>query len=204
MQPHIDYYRGIILKNCSILQKYGGLSNEELVALAQNGESNALAFLAQRFLNVNRAKYPAGYLEIEDLNQEGMLGFLSAVRTYSHGKGASFDTYASKCIDNRIKSVAGRTVKKAFPVTALVDERASELYNPLDAVSENERLDDFIGLFISKLSKREQKVFAMYLRGFSSSDIAINLCIPEKSAENALQRAKRKLKQYYNGNYKAV
>ncbi|OQA49100.1 MAG: RNA polymerase sigma-H factor [Firmicutes bacterium ADurb.Bin300] len=198
------YYRGINLKNCLISQKYGGLSNEELVALAQNGESAALAFLAQRFLNVNRAKYPAGYLEIEDLNQEGMLGFLSAVKTYSSKKGASFDTYASKCIANRIKSIAGRTVKKTFPVTAVVDERASELFNPLDAVSENEKLGDFINLFFAKLSEKEQKVFAMYISGFSISDIAISLGVLEKSAENALQRAKRKLKQYYNGTVNAV
>lgn len=185
------------MKDCSVSQEYSDLSNEELVILAQKGESTALAFLARRFLKINRAKYPAGYLEIEDLNQEGMLGFLSAVRTYSPDKEASFDTYASKCINNRIKSVAGRTIKKASE-KFVVDNQASDRYNPLTAVSENERIDELIEILSSMLSEKEKKVFVMYISGFKPADIAKNLGLCEKSIDNALQRAKRKLKKYYN------
>lgn len=186
------------MKSCTVSQKYGGLSNEELVALAQKGESTALAFLARRFSKVKRAKYSAGYLEIEDLNQEGMLGFLSAVRTYSPDKGATFDTYASRCINNRIKSIAGRANRKTV-ASVVIDDCASDLYNPLDAISENEKIRELVGILTARLSEKEKKVFGMYIVGFSVSDIAITLKTCEKSVENALQRAKRKLRQHYSG-----
>lgn len=186
------------MKSCTVSHKYGGMSNEELVALAQKGESTALAFLARRFLKVKRAKYPAGYLGIEDLNQEGMLGFLSAVRTYSPDKGAAFDTYASRCIDNRIKTIACRANRKTA-ASVVIDDCACELYNPLDAISENEKIRELIGILTETLSEKEKKVFGMFIAGFSVSDIAKILKISDKSAENALQRAKRKLRQHYNG-----
>lgn len=179
--------------------KYSDLSNEELVSLAQKGESDALAHLARRFSNINRAKYPAGYLEIEDLNQEGMIGFLSAVETYSADKGASFETYASKCINNRIISVAKRTALKYGAANSEFIDCATELSNPLVTISENEKISELISLLSSKLSEKERKVLLLYLNGFSTTDMVKRLNINYKSVDNALQRAKRKLKQHYNG-----
>lgn len=179
--------------------KYGDLSNEELVSLAQKGEGAALAYLARKFSNINRAKYPAGYLEIEDLNQEGMIGFLSAVKKYSADKGASFETYASRCINNRIITVAKRTVKKSGYKDSEIIDCATELSNPLITISESEDTSELITLLSSKLSEKERKVLYMYLTGFSTADIVKKLKISNKSADNALQRAKRKLKQHYNG-----
>lgn len=187
------------MKDSTVNSKYGDLSNEELVSLAQKGESAALAYLTLKFSNINRAKYPAGYLEIEDLNQEGMIGFLSAVKTYSADKGATFETYASKCINNRISSIAKRTVKKSDTANPEIIDCATELSNPLVTISENENIDEFMLLLSVKLSEKERKVLYMYLNGFSTADIVKKLNISNKSADNALQRAKRKLKQHYNG-----
>lgn len=186
------------MKDLSPLHNCCEYSNEELVSLAQRGETFALALLTKRFLKINRVRYPAGYLEIDDLNQEGMLGFLSAVRTYSPDKGASFETYASRCINNRIKSVAGRTLKKTADEEPITDTASSGLVNPLDAVYENERLGELVDVITAELSERERKVLGMYIIGFSACEIAGNLGINQKSVDNALQRAKRKLKQHYN------
>ena len=186
------------MKNGSPARKYTVCDNGELAVLAQKGDSAALALLAQRFIRVNRVRYPAGYLEVEDLNQEGMLGFLAAVRTYSPEKGASFDTYASKCIHNRIRSVAVRVSRKTVETDPLEDD-LSGAQNPLDALSDNETFGELLKLLKTELSDKEQKVLALYIGGFSCAEIARRLSIPVKSADNALQRAKRKLKTALNG-----
>ncbi len=192
------------MKNALPAQNYADCDNEALTTLAQNGDSAALALLTQRFMKVNRARYPAGYLEIEDLNQEGMLGFLAAVRTYSPEKGASFETYASKCIHNRIRSAAGRVSRQSVKETDELDGEPSGAKNPLDALSDNETFDELLRFFKTALSEKEQKVLALYIGGFSCPEIAIRLHISPKSADNALQRAKRKLKIALNGAFSAV
>lgn len=40
--------------------------------------------------------------EIEDMTQEGLIGLLKAVRSYSQDAGVSFSTFAIKCISNEI------------------------------------------------------------------------------------------------------
>ncbi len=192
------------MKNGSPTHKYVRCDNEALAVLAQNGDSAALAFLAQRFIKVNRAWYPVGYLEVEDLNQEGMLGFLAAVRTFRPDRGASFDTYASKCINNRIRTVAGRASHKSVLASEPLEDDPSGTQNPLDALSENETFGELLKLLKTTLSDKEQKVLALYISGFTCPEIALRLNVSAKSADNALQRAKRKLKTALNGAFYAV
>ena len=45
----------------------------------------------------------ARYLKYEDLYQEGCIGLLKAIRTYSSDKRTSFSCYASVCIRNEIR-----------------------------------------------------------------------------------------------------
>lgn len=44
----------------------------------------------------------------EDLFQEGMMGLLSAVRSFERGRDASFRTYAEICIRRRLYSAIRR------------------------------------------------------------------------------------------------
>ena len=91
---------------------YEALSDEELVRLFKEGVQDVFGELAVRYILVIRNKSGGLYnmgIEAEDLFQEGLIALHTAVMTYRNGDGASFYTYASKCIRNRLVS-AVRTV----------------------------------------------------------------------------------------------
>jgi RNA polymerase sporulation-specific sigma factor len=183
------------------------LSDEELAGLAAHGDDRAMSELIARmepFAKAKAARFPSLPIGEEDLLQEGMLGFLNAVRTFRPEKGASFRSYAAVCIQNSILSaVRGLLTRKSAPNRHAVpyeddvlQSLAGTQSNPLDEISARERerrLEAFIG---ENLSKKEKEVLAQRLAGKSQSAIANALGISPKSADNALQRIRRKLKNY--------
>ena len=69
------------------------LSDEQLLALAREGQSTAEDELARRYMRLVRICARPFFLtggDSEDLLQEGMLGLLYAIREYNPEKGASF------------------------------------------------------------------------------------------------------------------
>jgi len=124
------------------------------------------------------------------------LGLLSAIRTFDAGKGL-FAPYANICISNRIRTAARRlyyggdvseTPDKFLPDRNLTEELV------LEKESESE-----IALKLSgTLSELELKVFRMYLNSHSYKAIAKILAVSEKSVDNALSRARGKLRKIYN------
>ena len=69
------------------------LTDEQLALLAHEGCEDAFSQLVQRCASIVRrhaAMYRSVQLEAEDLEQEGLVGLLSAVRTYQESGGASF------------------------------------------------------------------------------------------------------------------
>ena len=82
---------------------YSALSDEELVRLSQNNDTEAISELSLRYGKVSFAiasTFTSDSEECADLSQEGMIGFLSAVYSYGENGNASFLTYASRCIRN--------------------------------------------------------------------------------------------------------
>ena len=86
-------------KNCS---------DEQLAQKAKGGDTDALAQLISHFLPVIKAKsgrYSLVGLEQDDFIQEGLIGLFNAVKNYDPARGASFDTYARRCIHSRMAGV---------------------------------------------------------------------------------------------------
>jgi len=180
------------------------LSDEELAALAAQGDDSAMAELIARMEPLAKAKasrFPSLPIGEDDLLQEGMLGFLNALRTYRPDSGASFKSYAAVCIQNSILSaVRGQLTQKSSPNRHAVpyeDEVLQSLalgqQNPLDEISAREREEKLRAFIDGNLSKKEKEVLKQRLAGKSQSAIAEALGISSKSADNALQRIRRKL-----------
>ncbi len=178
--------------------------DETLVMLARKGDNNAMAALIAGIVPLVKTKAAAmagKNLEADDLAQEGMLGFLSAVYTYRPGGEAAFRTYASACIKNRIISaVRTQLSRKNMPLNfsiPLDDEdtdyeaAGSDPQNILIAQEETSRI---LAILNSRLSKMEKKIMQQYLSGLSYEQIAKALGTSAKAVDNALQRAKKKLK----------
>jgi len=148
----------------------------------------------------------------EDLIQEGMLGLLSAIRTYDPEKGAKFSTYAEFCIRRRIYSaIKLASGNKHTPLNSYISLESSQLDEnsapsayflrvPEDFVIAREQAGEVEKLLYGALSRFESGVLELYLEGISYKDMAIHLGKSDKSIDNAVQRIRKKLSGILNTN----
>lgn len=171
----------------------------DLLLAAKNGDSQAFTELAVKYEPLIRAaaeKYCRLCGEsVDDLHQEALLAFYRAVTTYdTDKKGITFGLYAKICVNNRMISILRRAGaenrRKAAASLMKNSARTTDRYFPaLDGVSE---------MMDRLLTKYEKKVLVMYLEGKSYKDIALTLGRNEKSVDNALFRARSKLRSGYH------
>ena len=139
-----------------------------------------------------------------------MIGLIKAIRSFSPEKGASFHTFALLCIDRNIISAVRMSLSaKRIPPSSLLyidqsdddsPDAESLLYdrkpNPEDAIISKDTVERINARLSGLLSKTEFEVFELYLKGCSYDTIAERLSISRKSVDNAVCRAKGKLKNY--------
>ena len=180
-------------------------SDELLCSLASSGDDEAMAELIKRIMPLAAAKaqmYSHPDLNSEDLIQEGMFGFLTALNTYNPDKNASFKTYAGVCINNRIKSMLRRSSsKKTIPhdIVSSIWESDEDIRDystdPQEIMTKSEDAKALKGLLDEKLSELEKSVLNCRLKGMNYEEIANALSISTKSVDNALMRIRRKLNE---------
>ena len=82
-------------------------SDDMLVARCHQGEEEALNLLLERYRRFARAKARGYFLvggDLDDIEQEGMIGLFKAVRDYRCDREASFRAFAELCITRQIIS----------------------------------------------------------------------------------------------------
>lgn len=184
------------------------LSDEELVRMAQQGDSSAEETIINRYKNCVgycSSKYYMSGMEKDDIFQEGMIGLYNAVRDYNHTQ-KSFKNFAILCISRKIISVLKASNRqKHIPLNtslSLDSISSNEQYgtmiahdehNPEKIFISNETLNSYEAKIKKALSELELKVLECYLGGMSYLDISNNLNINKKSVDNAVQRIKKKL-----------
>lgn len=183
-------------------------SDTRLVELYNSGSPEAFTVLTNRYFKLIRSitsKYKISGLEFEDLTQEGLLGLLSAVKTYNAQKGATFKTYAGLCINRRIITLlerSGNNKSKALnDYISLYDKDIDDIMpeegvNPEENFIGKESLQSLKKTISECLSEKEKQVLDLYLAGESYANIADKLKMPQKSVDNALQRIRRKLRKH--------
>lgn len=178
-----------------IFKDYESLSNEELVRLSQNGDESAKSILSARFLNTRGAGVSVSYLDSDDFVQEGMLGFLKAVEAYDFSRGVPFEAFAFKCMQNSINTAAGVS-RFEIPVgmSSEVPEPIETDEDPLKLILDGEHLSEVLNACEVTLSDVEKTVVFFRAGGMSYEEIGEKLKMSPKSIDNALQRARKKLK----------
>jgi RNA polymerase sporulation-specific sigma factor len=179
-----------------------------LVKKASDGDSEAEETLVSEYAQLVRACARPYFLaggDSEDLIQEGMLGLLSAVRTFDPAKGAKFSTYAEFCVRRRIYSAIRLAAGyKHTPLNSYIslespqlDENTTQstcfLRDPEDFVIARESAGEVERLLYGVLSRFESGVLEQYLDGMSYKEMAIHLGKSIKSVDNAVQRIRKKL-----------
>lgn len=189
---------------------YAALSEDRLIELMQHGDNEAGSELSLRYRPLikkcTRPYFLVGGDE-EDLIQEGMMGLVTAMQTYSPDRQCTFKSYAELCIKRRILSAIKAANRfKHMPLNyrlsldeiyadddepSAIDERYS--LTPEQQIIREEEMQRLRALSQSLLSNLEKKVLDLYLEGLSYEEIAKGIGKPVKSVDSALQRIKKKL-----------
>ncbi len=195
--------------------KYEGVPDEELIPRLQEGEEAISEYILDKYKNMVRAKAGTMFIlgaDREDLIQEGMIGLFKAMRDYDCGRDASFSTFADLCISRQMyTAVTASGRQKHFPLNnyvslyaddedgtaALIDKSFSmgPESDPESVVLAKERAAAVERCIETELSSFERQTIELFLAGFTYVDIARILGKDGKSTDNALQRAKSKLKK---------
>ncbi|MBQ7688957.1 MAG: sigma-70 family RNA polymerase sigma factor [Clostridia bacterium] len=182
-------------------------TDESLALLAKAGDDKALSALLERYRPLVQkiaSRYYGFSLEQEDICQEGMLAVLSAVYSFLPERSASFKTYASVCVSNRLKTVVKQAASpKHAPLNTYIPLDTVEIVgnsDPEDKVISDEAAREIFRIFQNDLSKLERSVLKCFLKGYSYRETADLLHITEKAAGNALQRIRSKLKMAIHPN----
>ena len=196
--------------------EYANFSDNSLQAMAAAGDRGAEEALSERYMRLVRICARPLFLaggSSEDLIQEGMIGLLSAIRSFDPESGSSFHTFAEICIRTRLLSaVKSASRKKHLPLNdglsleQLSEDPGSQLsatpevfrHDPENLVLARESKEELYAVFSRCLSKMENKVLTCYLDGLSYREIAAVLNKDEKAVDNAVQRIRRKLARNLN------
>ena len=188
------------------------LTDEEIILDAQNGKAEAVNTLLSKYKSLVNKIARSYFLiggDMEDIVQEGMIGLYKAIINFSTEKHASFKTFASTCIKHQIQTAVkvasserNMILSTAMPIVEQVKQEDEEefeilipssLPSPDDKVLEIERITELKEAICKALSTLENKILALYLRGYSYNEIAELGNLNKKSIDNGLSRIKNKL-----------
>lgn len=187
---------------------------EELVNLAQQGDTDAEEYLIRKYKDVVKIKAHLYFMvgaDREDIVQEGMIGIFKAIRNYDAEKRASFHTFAELCINRQIITA----IKQASRLKHEPLNTSISLNKPLSEGNEGNTLEETLfsdsnsdpearlllkevleyinGNGADIFSDLELKVWYEYLKGKSYIKIADEMGKNPKTIDNAIQRTKRKI-----------
>jgi len=141
-------------------------------------------------------------LDYDDLVQEGLIGLFNALETFDSTRGVSFSTYAITCINNCVADAIKKAArKKHLPLSGYLslseddENMLTSGYTPEDIAIANEEYTALQNKINDDLSDFERDVLALYLEGYDYIAVAQKLNTTPKSVDNALQRARNKLKK---------
>ncbi len=190
------------------VKDYAQLEDGELCRLTTCGDLQAEEELVCRYRRLVRICARPLFLiggDSEDLVQEGMVGLLSAVRSYQADQSALFRTYAEVCIKNRLRSaIRAASRGKHAPLndaisfeTPLFDMTIGEALtiedSPEDRIIGRESLEEQLTHLKGHMSGFESEVLSRYLEGYTCGEIAQQMDKTSKSVDNAVQRIRKKL-----------
>lgn len=193
---------------------FDNLSDEELIALFQGGNTDALNAVIGRYDRYVR-KYAKKYFlvggEQDDIIQEGMIGIYKAAKDYRKEKKSSFKTFAAMCVKRQMMTAVKMSLRqKHIPLNNYISLSRQAYDSKTDATLEDTILpllpsnpetiiidrEDYAGMehkISSALSKLELQVLSYYLENRSYQEISGLINRDIKSVDNAVQRIKKKV-----------
>ncbi|MDQ2986698.1 MAG: RNA polymerase sporulation sigma factor SigH [Armatimonadota bacterium] len=194
---------------------YPGLSDEDVLVRVRLGDTHAAEalFIRYRSLIEKQARtYFVVGADHEDVVQEGMMGLWKAIRDFNSDRLPRFAPFAELCVTRQIiTAVKAATRQKHSPLNSYVslnrncdDEVSGNLLdyvadprgvNPEELALKPKVPKNMPEQLNEQLTPLEMLVVRLYLDSKSYGEIATELICGRKTVDNALQRAKRKIKR---------
>ncbi|MDD3971143.1 MAG: sigma-70 family RNA polymerase sigma factor [Clostridia bacterium] len=187
-------------------------SLEQLINKAKNGDVIAMDVLLKKYAFLVRKRANGLFLigaDKDDLIQEGMIGLFKAVISYNEDKDASFDTFASLCINRQmISAIRGanrykhKLLNEYIPIYSDENQQETQYavsipdnkFNPENIITQEETIEHILSKISSRLSKMESDVFDLLIEGQTITFMCKTLEKDAKSIDNAIQRVKNKVR----------
>lgn len=186
------------------LKRFSGKTDEELAVLARTDKAacEALILRCLKLIFIKSGSFSSDESDRDDLRQEGAMALLKAIAAYDISRGAKFMTYAEVCIVNQMRSFCTRTMRtpaNCESIDEFPEDTLSEEKTPESIIINKEFFSELSSAVETDLSANERRVFIQVIQGASYRETAEKLGISEKSVDNAMQRARRKIRQRLSG-----
>ena len=186
-----------------------------VVAAAKKGDNDAIEYLLKKYKGIVLSCVKNYFLpgaEKEDLVQEGMIALYNAIKGFNFKH--PFPVFVKTCVARRLYSVVRlyncqkhKVLSSAIylhnPIydsekKTLLDIVPGEDADPCELIADMDEAKWVMKRAQKKLTELEKQALELYIEGLTYRDIADILNAPPKAVDNALQRAKRKLKEVFN------
>lgn len=180
------------------MTSYSGLSDRELFESVPL-DSGIVAELISRYMNIvfAAARSFSSGADYEELVSDGMDGLLSAIQSYDPGKG-EFAAFASVCVRNRMRNTVRKSLRHNSEISRASSEELEEIPDPSptpeEIVIERESSRSMLENLRGVLTEMELYCIESVALGLSYGEIAEHLGTDKKAVDNALFRARSKLK----------
>lgn len=191
---------------------------KRIIQLAKENDDEAIEIIIKRYKNITFSiiREHVLYLksmERDDFIQEGNIGIVKAIKYFDMNKNIKFSTFVRVCIRSQLISfVKKHTTKKHNVLTETIycrkftdrdveyetlieDIYSSDKDNPEKLLLLKELFEELKIFFQNELSRLEQEIFILLLKGYSYKDISSTLERKPKKIDNTIQRIRQKLKK---------
>lgn len=183
------------------MAQYSDLSDRELPEKVPLDRAQ-VAELISANMNIvfSCAKKYSGSADYDELVSDGMEGLLSAVQNYDSAKG-EFAAFAAVCVKNRMRNTVKRAMRRNAAMSDNSPEEMEAIADPAPTPEEiviaRENRSSLLGVLRSELTDLELRCLEGAALGFSYDEIAERIGSDRKSVDNALCRARNKLRRFY-------
>lgn len=191
-------------------------NTDELIIInkAKQGDHESLDLLLRNYAPLVRSLARKSFLmggDIEDLQQEGLLAIINAVRLYNPEKNKSFSSFATMCVRTKMIDAIRTATREKHRVLNIASSLSSEetmeilensavdgsetALDPLTIYLEEEKKTSFYENLSKLLTTDQIDLLKLYFEGYSYVEISQKMNIPLKKVDNTLSLVKRKLKK---------
>lgn len=183
---------------------YRNLNDNEMLYMVSDNNEDLLGYIYEKYkpvvLGIAKKYYKYSrntIIDFEDVVQSGFYALSNAIKQYDVNNGATFYTFALKCIKNAIIKIVSRSNEKFVKDNTYYHSIYDSIYHISDC---NYNRDSFfsneeLNQFSLELDFDYSLVFILRMNGFTYKEISHLLDMKYKKVDYIIQKCKNKLKK---------